>query len=293
METKSVEIKEKGKFIEGIKFTHTRAVLNKIADDIKSVCTVLSILAPVAFLIYYVVAIAISKEFNYTFFTKIVLAALVAVELLFNTAKLANKTDKKPINKFNKVKRYIKIVISAVTCGFAIYDVLMVDNSTVKIIVAGAMLALVLARIIVEIARFIVEKYLETLFEAISMDIEIIANSRIGKAAQFIMDPKQKMVEAADSFISRISGKDSITSTVDIPEFIADGRNDNEREKIRELGEAFSQQEEDKKAIKESHKKQKLKAAKQKLAEDAEEVAKKLAVGAVKSKISGFLKGKK
>ncbi len=278
--------KEKGNIIEGLHFYTVRAQLKEFSKKADKFNKVLGILVPVLFLIWYIIPIARVQEIDYDFIKNCVLLVLVAIELLFNINYAVSdnrRKEKRAKKSFAKIIGYIRTILFALTCCVAIFDVITYDNSMWNTIIAAAMVVALAAKLVAIAASLIIKKVAGPILIAAAMDIEKIRESKL-------LNPDY-ILDEIDGFIKEIGGieddaaKD--TEEVDFIDFVCEWAGDSKekRNEFRELAEKLKEEEEAKKD-------KKFKAARKKLVKHAVETAGKVTVGAVKSKIGGFLGGK-
>ncbi len=273
--------KEKGNLVEGLHFYNLRAQLDKTSKDVERARNFLKIATPTTFILYYIASIAlsvisiISSEFDYKIIINGIMLLLSAVELRYNKREVNKEQDrqeKREQKAFNKIKTRTKIALSAIPATVAIYQAFTYSSTQIKFITAAIMIAIVFARVLVEIAKFIVERYVNAIVNAAIMDLEQITNSlpfrTAEKIGEVVSNPAASTVKWFDKIVMNVSGQtEELVEETSILDEIAEDHGDSEekRAKRRELTKAYKeklkQEKKDKKKAEKEEKKQETKEA--------------------------------
>ncbi len=134
---------------------------NRNLSNTRKIGKSLKVITPCVYLIYYIMSIASTVSFDFSFFAKCVLLFFVAVDLVFNIKTFSYKLEpkeKRKRKKFKRIRRYFKILISLGTCVMAIYDAALFRNSVIRFIGALVIIIFFAIRVLIEILILIAER---------------------------------------------------------------------------------------------------------------------------------------
>ncbi len=194
---------------DGLKLTTTRALIFKTISTINKVLSTLSILMPAVFALFYIFFIIQGEKSGFRFVTKCVLLPLVIAELAVNTVILLKKRGGTPEGRgekhTKKVLYYAKFAISLLTNCFAIYEAITYDGAIIQILTTSLMLSFLFARILFEILKLVIEKYRDTLFLALAMDMKKVVNKTTIRGAEAAVGVARAIKNPESTFLSGIN----------------------------------------------------------------------------------------
>lgn len=149
----------------------TISVSIKMKEDLKRISFWTTIIVQIIFLFFYSYSIYKNVDFLLFLVIYIVLAVLSLLHFIYFLA--SNKSDnKKLVKKIKRVFRISKYLINGTMLGVNIYEMLkygITDFNKVLLVVSGISL---LVQVIIECARFFIEKYIELFQYSLKTDLK-------------------------------------------------------------------------------------------------------------------------
>ena len=178
-------------------FIYSRAVFNKIIEDIKKFIFIFSLIMQTVYIGYLVYAIVIGAGILYVNITLLILAYTYAVFIVINQAK-QKKISKNAQATVKKIYRRSKIFVNAFTLASTLYGVFIAssDAGTVAIILAAFTSIVWLLSVLLEILSYIFEKYAELITGAFEKDLYQFKKWLPGTDAPEIKDKTNRKIES-------------------------------------------------------------------------------------------------
>lgn len=189
--------------LEGLKFDKTLAALFKIKSDFKRFSIVSDIVLQIIFIILYGYSIYtnLSNTFLLVIYSILLgLGILYFIFTLYTLNKAINKHIKKNIQRGY---RYSKLFIRLFTVGLSVYELLNYETTDLnKILTAITVISFVL-QIGIEIARVLIDRYIDLIVTGFRMDVEELKQSKIGKAVDAIAHPKESIIDVLNGKLNK------------------------------------------------------------------------------------------
>lgn len=153
-------------------FIYSRAVLNKITEDIKRFSFIFSLLTQAVYVSYLIFALVSGVGIFFANIVLLTLSAAYAVLIVINRIE-QQKHAKASTKALKKIYRRSKIAINAFTLGATLYGIFIAATApgTASVILATFTTVMWMISILLEVALTAFEKYSELVTAALEKDI--------------------------------------------------------------------------------------------------------------------------
>lgn len=194
---------------------NTLAVLNKIKNDVKRVCSISDVIVQLFFICLYAFSIFsnVNNPIRLTIFSLLFGLSFVYFVFHFINILIKSQRFKNTQKKFKRLVTYLKLFIQAFTIGFTSYEIVRFGASDLTKMLTICTSVCFLLHVALEIIKVVIENYTNLLIVAIKEDAKPLAtpikavSGAFKNAFSVVSNPKEILLKAVNKPLGFIAGK--------------------------------------------------------------------------------------
>ncbi len=201
---------------DGLRLTTSRALIARTSRIVQTALGVLSIIMPLSLAVFYTLFILGGAKSGFRFIANCIMLPLILAELIINVTALFRKKEKNRLFEEaheKKIIHYLKLALSAAVNIFAVCEALMHPSTAVQILVTSFVLSTLFIRILFEVLRLVLQKYIDTLFLALAIDLKRVVNRStlrgavsVAGVANAIKNPESTLIGGFNKLFDKLEG---------------------------------------------------------------------------------------
>ncbi len=210
-------MQNKSSIKQAIKFDKTLSAFDIILSDFKKVRKTANVIVPIVMIAYYIYSLVTHLDDTRLLVTNSIFLGLLTMDFvvvcIFVGMKKANNQIKKQIRR---PIGYLKRLIKLSAAGFAIYEIVAVEQTTIETIFALVAIAIVVIQVIIDVVTLVVERYIKLVKDGFNQDMEELRNSPVWTAVDAVSHPASFALELINKPFSALAHKGEEESCADL-----------------------------------------------------------------------------